>query len=498
MALRRLSALTVLILCLNGLTRADEAGAKRHFNAVRLNAPELVAFLSAMPKGADLHIHTSGALYAEDSLKEAIKLGLFYNPGSHLFQKTSVKGCIPAAKLAEHSEELNQFLSDSSMRGYSHGGAAAHDHFFATFDYFGSAWSGAPTIDELKPVLRRAEGEHLLYLELMMGIATGKDWARLEASPVDLRDYNRALDDLAPGIKAFLAGSHRYLDSVDADLGAQMGLSHATTGTSDPVSFRYVATINRNIDNATFFIQAAAEMAAIRSDPRVVSLTILAPEDDPRSQKNFQTQMKILDFLWRQLGRPNLNLHGGELTSEIASPDDMRDRIRTTITLGHARRVGHAVALEWDSDPKSLLALMKQRGIAVECCLTSNDFILNVKGSDHPFWMYFSHGVPVTLDTDDEGVSRSNMTLEYAKAVRDQHISYRQLKQIDRNGLEYSFLPGASLYVSVGSGSIRPEFRSYLSGGRMTGKANQELAGSQKMQMELRLETQMRAFEARF
>lgn len=478
---------------------ADEPGASKRFEKVKTNGPALVAFLAAMPKGADLHIHTSGAVDAEDSLKEAIKYKLYYNPSRHRFQQAADKGAIPAAELANHGNELNEFLNDATMRGFHEGGAQAHDHFFATFGIFGSAWSGTPAVDMLEPVLRRAQSEHLLYLEFMMNVAHREDWAQLERGLPDAGDLAAAYAAVQPRLKSFVSGARSYLDEQDKDIRSRLGWKNPTAGTDDPVCFRYVATLNRNEDNATFFAEAAADMALIRADKRVVSLTILAPEDDPRSEKNFRFQMRALDFLWRRLGHPNMNLHGGELTPEIATLDDMRDRIRTTITLGHARRVGHAVALAWDYDPPSLLRLMRNQKIAVECCFTSNDLILNVKGKNHPFRMYYESGVPVTINTDDEGVSRSNMTLEYAKAVEDQRLTYKELKEIDRNGLEYSFLPGKSLYLSVKSGKLLPEFRDYLRWHRPLGAlAKSELASSPKMRMELKFEIRMRMFESGF
>ena len=36
------------------------------FSALRADHTQLRAFLKAMPKGADLHVHLSGAVYAED------------------------------------------------------------------------------------------------------------------------------------------------------------------------------------------------------------------------------------------------------------------------------------------------------------------------------------------------------------------------------------------------------------------------------------------------
>jgi adenosine deaminase len=49
--------------------------------------------------------------------------------------------------------------------------------------------------------------------------------------------------------------------------------------------------------------------------------------------------------------------------------------------------------------------------------------------------------VPVALATDDEGVSRSNITQEYQRVVETYHLSYADLKKIARASIAYSFLP---------------------------------------------------------
>jgi len=58
------------------------------------------------------------------------------------------------------------------------------------------------------------------------------------------------------------------------------------------------------------------------------------------------------------------------------------------------------------------------------------------------------YGVPVALATDDAGVSRSSITQEYERAVETYHFSYPELKKMVRASLEYSFLPGESLWRS--------------------------------------------------
>jgi adenosine deaminase len=48
--------------------------------------------------------------------------------------------------------------------------------------------------------------------------------------------------------------------------------------------------------------------------------------------------------------------------------------------------------------------------VLVEINLTSNDLILGVTGTHHPFTMYRSYGVPVALSTDDPGIERIDLT----------------------------------------------------------------------------------------
>jgi len=48
----------------------------------------------------------------------------------------------------------------------------------------------------------------------------------------------------------------------------------------------------------------------------------------------------------------------------------------------------------------------------------------------------------VVIATDDEGVSRSDMTHEYLRAVQSYALSYAALKNIVRDSLQYSFAEG--------------------------------------------------------
>jgi len=50
----------------------------------------------------------------------------------------------------------------------------------------------------------------------------------------------------------------------------------------------------------------------------------------------------------------------------------------------------------------------------------------------HPLPAYLKFGVPVTLATDDAGVSRSDITAEYQRAAETYHLSYVGLKKMAR------------------------------------------------------------------
>jgi adenosine deaminase len=137
------------------------------------------------------------------------------------------------------------------------------------------------------------------------------------------------------------------------------------------------------------------------------------------------------------------------------------------------------------------MARMARQGIAVEINLTSNAVILGVKGADHPLNLYRRMGVPVVLSTDDQGVLRTDMTNEYVRAAQEQGLRYRDLKQVARASLEYSFVSGQSLWEARRLGTP--------AGGCAQGYAvpacRRFLQSSEKARLQLNLETHFAAFE---
>jgi hypothetical protein len=143
---------------------------------------------------------------------------------------------------------------------------------------------------------------------------------------------------------------------------------------------------------------------------------------------------------------------------------------------------------------------MAARNVLVELNLTSNDQILGVTRDQHPLPVYLKYGVPVAISTDDEGVARSDMTHEYLRAVQDYRLTYTQLKRMTRQSLEYSFLPGKSLWketketfrpvtacASDAAGKEKPSIRCATF-----------LAANERARQQWRLESEFTHFEKKY
>jgi adenosine deaminase len=191
-----------------------------------------------------------------------------------------------------------------------------------------------------------------------------------------------------------------------------------------------------------------------------------------------------------------VTLHAGELNLYLAPLEHLSHHIRRSIEVGHARRIGHGASVGWEDDLPGLLRLMRTRRIVVEVCPSSSLTILGLTGERHPFRLYRRAGVPLTLNTDDEGVSRSNLTMEYLHAVRAFRLSYADLKELSRNGLEHSFLPGASLFVGGDYRRVRKELaRLRARGWQPTPEEQRELQRSERATVQVRLERALWEFE---
>ena len=486
---------------------SGEARATHAFNAARaLGKPELYAFLKSMPKGGDLHMHLSGAVYAETFIAEAVRQGLCVapvDPGTpavpegrqtvRLVQPVEGKagqcaaGQEPAAEALKRQPLYDDLIDSFSMRAFVPSeGIDGHDQFFATFDRFGGLkdYSG----EWLDEVVKRAAGQNEQYLEIMQtptfshaaALGYKLDW------PDSIGDasYRTALatlrnELLASGLRDEVAVARQQFAGAQT---TRLQLEHGgwtVRKEGDPcgsrdcangaiclqggprnaplppcaVEVRWLYQILRGFPPQQVFAQTllgfeVAQAELDTGNPQVVGINFVMPEDGRISMQDYHLQMLMLDYLHSVYPKVHISLHAGELAFGLAPPEGLSFHIREAVDLGHAERIGHGVDVLYETDPNALLQEMAAKHIMVEVNLTSNDVILGASRTDHPLAAYRAAHVPIALSTDDEGVSRIDLTHEYVKAAEEQNLSYVDLKRSARTALEHSFIGGKSLWAS--------------------------------------------------
>ena len=122
-------------------------------------------------------------------------------------------------------------------------------------------------------------------------------------------------------------------------------------------------------------------------------------------------------------------IHAGE----AAGPDSMW----AAIEMG-AARIGHGIAAIHD---EKLMEHLKQTGIPLEVCVTSNVQTKGVPSAQaHPLLKLLEYGINVTINTDNMTVSGTDMDKEFALAETALGMTPRQAKQITENSIEAAFL----------------------------------------------------------
>ena len=426
-----------------------EQRAARHLESVRYQPLLLHAFLYDMPKGGDLHNHLVGAVYAESFIQYAADDGLCVDRQTMALgpPPCDPKTRPPAGAALDDSVLYRQMVDAFSMRDFEAGAEAGHDHFFDSFLKFLPV-TQAHMGDFLAEVASRAATQNEQYLELMVEVL----WPVMDLSKniTWSGNFDRAREALlAAGLNDGVAAASRTLDQAESRMRSRL---RCGTPAADPgcrITIRYIATVLRAFPPAQVFAQVLGGFELASRDPRVVSVNPVQPEHDYVPRRDFLLHMKMFGYMHERYPKVRVTMHAGELAPGLVPPEDLRFHIRDSIETGHAERIGHGVDVMYESDPMGLLREMAERKVMVEICLTSNDVILGVRGPRHPLPVYIKHGVPVALATDDEGVSRSDMTREYQRAVEDFGLGYPELKMMARTSLEHAFLPGPSLWAET-------------------------------------------------
>jgi adenosine deaminase len=251
---------------------------------------------------------------------------------------------------------------------------------------------------------------------------------------------------LSAGLRDEVAADRKELDDALDERNKIENCGQPSARAACSVKIRFLYQVLRGFPPQQVFARTVLAFEVASQDPRVVGLNFVMPEDGYLSMSEYHRQMLMLDYLHSVYPTVHISLHAGELAPGLVPPDGLRFHIREAVDLGHAERIGHGVDIMYENEPQSLLKEMAARHIMVEINLTSNDVILGVTAPWHPLPVYRAAGVPIALSTDDEGVSRIDLTNEYTRAAMEFNLSYLDLKTSARTSLEHSFLPGASLW----------------------------------------------------
>ncbi len=479
----------------------------------------LYAFFHDMPKGADLHNHLAGAVYAESFIRQAIEENLCVQSKTlTLYKPAATTRSLPAQPVCgEEGERVeaaltNQKLYDQMIDAFSMRtfvpitGDSGHDHFFASFDHFLAVENPKFVGEWVDELATRAAEQNEQYLEIMHTANFRPAVGALAEGlgPIDEQtDFARLRQEVLDG------GLARYLPEQRAEYDQGERRRQVIEGCGTPqakpachLQVRFLYQVLRALPPQAVFVQLVAGFELASADPLIVGINMVQPEDGRAAMANYSEQMRMVAALHVLYPRVHITLHAGELAPGMVPPDGLRFHIREAVERAHAERIGHGVDVMFEDRPYDLLKEMAAKRVMAEINLTSNDVILNIKGADHPLTMYRLYHVPVALSTDDEGVSRINMTHEYVRAAETYPLTYADFKQMVRTGLEHSFLAGGSLWAQTGAwedyGHPLAACRAQLGSGKATGECAALLAGSDKARQQFELERRFREFEKTF
>jgi adenosine deaminase len=490
---------------------APETRASQSLEAARQNPQTLRLWLYKMPKGADLHIHLSGAIYAETFIRDAAEDNLCVDITKFAFvvvkaapDSTSPPQCsegkVPAASVFQNQHLYDELIDSFSMRSFVPStGESAHDHFFDTFAKF-SGTAQRHKGEWLDEVATRAAAQNEQYLEIMETpdfshtalIGRGTHWTE------DFKYLREEL--LSHGLREDVAVARAHFDQAEAVRREREHCGQPDATPACQVEIRYLYQVLRGLPKEIVFAQTLLGFEVASSDPRVVGINFVMPEDGYVSMNDYSLQMKMVAYLHTAYPKIHISLHAGELAPGLVPDEGLCCHIRQAVEVAQAERIGHGVDVMYEDRPHELLKEMAAKHVMVEINLTSNDVILGISGKDHPFPIYRQLKVPVALSTDDEGVSRIDLTHEYVRAVETYGLTYTDLKQMVRTGIEHSFLPGESLWHTQDNFNLTNTACAGVALGaeKPTMRCADFLKSSEKAQQQWELEQRFRKFEATF
>ncbi|MDO6711576.1 adenosine deaminase [Aliiglaciecola sp. 2_MG-2023] len=389
------------------------------------SADELYRFLYAMPKGGDLHNHSTGSNRSQWWFDEAIKQ---QENGYIYYTKVTINNCKAyGSDQFKGSPYLMLFVNIQQFE-YQKLDSCEQSEYIRLQDLSPEqkqAWMNSIRLD--KPTEGRDE-----FFET--------HWARLNS--LMFNPYMQA-NLIVKNMQAFGAEGLSYLET-DAGVrgfvhpdGSSFGHEEVyqiylkrfaqkdaiDTGVTVRLQYALLRFSSQALDGLEWMYKFVSEHPEL-----YVAVDMVGREDNDKGHP--LRFLPTLRKLRHQYHGVNLSIHAGET-------DEPNQHIRDTLLLG-ATRIGHGFNLIDDADT---LLLMRYNQYLIEINLISNLLLEYVDDySQHPFPEYLRLGVPVALSTDDRGMWDSNMTDEYYTAVTNFNMSWSELVKTGANSLAFSFV----------------------------------------------------------
>lgn len=447
----------------NGINTPKEV--QEYFESIKGNHAALRQFFTAMPKGGDVHNHLTGSAYAETYFELAAKKGMYVDMATGKLYKKQPEG-IETIQLSKEMDDLHNhrmtFIDKWSIRNFQpyKYPLGPDEYFFGTFGLLSALTSDINDLAYLMHELKvRAVRENVQYLEIIgTSPSVPEDFFlgdKHEEYNEKLKEYTKTDDynkifNLLREIRGIYEKSSEvdtyvndYLSSIYS-LEKKSNEFHIHLGCDvKDVVCRYQGYASRGGEPVKVFAQLYIVQKACEKDKGklLTGCNLVAAENGEKSMLYFKLQMTMFAVLNEKSDSTfNIALHAGELTLGLVRPEHLTYHIGQSIRSANPRRIGHGVDIPFESDYEWILEVMKKNPIPVEINLTSNEFILGVKGSEHPIMLYHYAGVPIIISTDDPGILRTSLTEQYVLATLRYGFSYRELKLFVYNSIKYAFL----------------------------------------------------------
>lgn len=467
----------------------DRTPIASYFN--HLSHAEKYMYLKSMPKSGELHTHLGGSVYPETMI--ALAKNYCLTSDSYTINPSNRCKEIRLKDLPNHPDLYADTVRAWSMKDFNYKKGSGHDHFFNTFTkFYPFVTLNQPSL--IADTLNRAIAQNESYIELM--ITPDLNQASKFSTLVDTRqslehNYRHLMKNTEFKDHINYAVNRLY----DIDNKAQALTISKQTPCHTVLKYQYYILRDQPMD--AMIAQAVAAFETTNRSTKLVGVNFVQAEDAYRPLKFYKEQMKVFAFLHAKYPKVNISLHAGELNPKTIDSNAMTFHIHDAILIGQAERIGHGTDIAFEDNALSILNTMRKKDIPVEINLTSNEKILNSSPKTHPLPLYLHHHVPVVLSTDDEGILRTTLTDEYLKAVEDYHVSYEALKQINRNGLSYAFMPGHSIWASNNTARPVSACKKSLNSMQLDNSCDAYLQHNFKARLQWQLEKALVTFETK-